>query len=51
MHLLVHLVDDIRSKGVTANYSTKPGEKLHSVLRHSYETSSKKHSTVDAEVL
>ncbi|KAB5588055.1 hypothetical protein CTheo_8501 [Ceratobasidium theobromae] len=51
MHLLVRLVDDIHCKGVTANFSTKPGKKMHSILRHAYNTSSKKCSTVDAKIL
>ncbi|KAG8689331.1 hypothetical protein FRC08_010999 [Ceratobasidium sp. 394] len=51
MHQLVHLFDDIQNKGVTANYSTKPGENMHAVLHYAYDRSSKKRGTVDAEVL
>lgn len=50
MHLLVHLFDDIQNKGVSSNFSTKPGEQMHSVLRDIYDTTSKKNMTVDKEV-
>ncbi|KAF8600798.1 hypothetical protein BDV93DRAFT_587670 [Ceratobasidium sp. AG-I] len=50
MHLLTHLFDDIWSKGVTANYSTKPSESMHGVLRKAYEASSKKTHSVNSEV-
>ncbi|KAG8714190.1 hypothetical protein FRC08_012260 [Ceratobasidium sp. 394] len=51
MHLLVHLFDDVWDKGVTSNFSTKPSESLHRILRKAYDVSSKKNATVDAEVL
>ncbi|KAG8686195.1 hypothetical protein FRC08_012697 [Ceratobasidium sp. 394] len=51
MHQLVHLFNDVQNKGVTANYSTKPGENMHAVLHYAYDRSSKKRGTVDAEVL
>lgn len=50
MHLLAHLFDDIENKGVTPNYSTKPGEQMHTALRDIYDTTSKKKKTVDKEV-
>jgi hypothetical protein len=50
MHQLVHLFDDVQNKGVTANFSTKPGEKIHGMLRYAYNHSSKKRATADAEV-
>ena len=36
MHTLVHSFDDIREKGVSQNYNTKPNEKLHGPLKKSY---------------
>lgn len=36
MHALVHSFDDIREKGVSRNYNTKPNEKLHGPLKKSY---------------
>ncbi|KAF8601811.1 hypothetical protein BDV93DRAFT_607928 [Ceratobasidium sp. AG-I] len=51
MHLLSHLFDDIWKKGVSSNFSTKPGEQMHRALRQAYRTSSKKNSTVDSEIL
>lgn len=36
IHTHQHLFDDIRAKGVTRNYSTKPNEKLHGPLKKSY---------------
>ncbi|KAG9086608.1 hypothetical protein FS749_003530 [Ceratobasidium sp. UAMH 11750] len=51
MHLLVHLFDDVWDKGVTPNFSTKPSESLHRILKKAYDVSSKKKATVDAEVL
>ncbi|KAG9075920.1 hypothetical protein FRC06_009809, partial [Ceratobasidium sp. 370] len=51
MHQLVHLFDDIQAKGVTADFSTKPGKKMHGVLHYAYDHSSKKRGTVDAKVL
>ncbi|KAG9120164.1 hypothetical protein FRC07_004449 [Ceratobasidium sp. 392] len=51
MHLLVHLFDDIWNKGASPNFSTKPSESLHRILKKAYEVSSKKNETVDAEVL
>jgi hypothetical protein len=37
MHLQTHLFDDIEAKGATQNYNTKPNEKLHGLLRKSYQ--------------
>ncbi|KAG9085535.1 hypothetical protein FRC06_003564 [Ceratobasidium sp. 370] len=51
MHMLVHLFDDVWDKGVTPNFSTKPSESLHRILKKAYDVSSKKNMTVDAEVL
>jgi hypothetical protein len=50
MHLLSHLFDDIQAKGATSNFSTKPGEQMHSILQDIYSTTSKKKATVDKEV-
>ncbi|KAG9119361.1 hypothetical protein FRC07_005632 [Ceratobasidium sp. 392] len=50
MHSLVHLFDDIWAKGVTANFSTKPGESMHGPLHQAYLTSSKKSHSVGAEI-
>ncbi len=36
IHSHVHAADDIRAKGVTRNYSTKPNEKSHSRLKAAY---------------
>lgn len=36
MHLPSHLFDDIRDKGATRNYNTKPNEKLHGPLKTIY---------------
>jgi len=36
-HLHEHLFDDIESKGVTANTSTKPNEKMHGPLKKWYQ--------------
>jgi hypothetical protein len=36
MHALVHSFDDIREKGASRNYNTKPNEKLHGPLKKSY---------------
>ena len=36
MHALVHSFDDIREKGASRNYNTKPNEKLHGLLKKSY---------------
>ncbi|CUA68688.1 hypothetical protein RSOLAG22IIIB_08058 [Rhizoctonia solani] len=51
MHLLAHLFDDIEAKGVTANFTTKPGEQMHARLRAAFLTSSRKKDTADGEVL
>ncbi|KAM6499899.1 hypothetical protein JOM56_005407 [Amanita muscaria] len=37
MHLQQHMSEDIRMKGVTRNYSTKPSEKMHRLLKESYQ--------------
>ncbi|KAG2046461.1 hypothetical protein BDR06DRAFT_992159 [Suillus hirtellus] len=36
-HLGVHLFDDIKAKGVTQNFNTKPNEKAHRPLKKSYQ--------------
>ncbi|KAI9442882.1 hypothetical protein BJY52DRAFT_1128463, partial [Lactarius psammicola] len=36
MHALVHSFDDIKAKGASHNYNTKPNEKLHGPLKKSY---------------
>ncbi|KAF9489942.1 hypothetical protein BDN71DRAFT_1525498 [Pleurotus eryngii] len=36
-HLYMHLFDDIITKGVTWNYSTKPNEQMHGPLRRTYQ--------------
>ncbi|KAH9997449.1 hypothetical protein BJV74DRAFT_794943 [Russula compacta] len=37
MHALVHSFDDIKQKGGTHNYNTKPNEKLHGPLKKTYK--------------
>ncbi|KAG2750980.1 hypothetical protein P692DRAFT_201710246, partial [Suillus brevipes Sb2] len=39
-HLWKHVTQDIRMKGATRNYSTRPNEKLHSPLKEAYERQS-----------
>jgi hypothetical protein len=36
-HLSAHLFDDIKAKGVSQNYSTKPNEKMHGPLKDAYQ--------------
>ncbi|KAG2047336.1 hypothetical protein BDR06DRAFT_976817 [Suillus hirtellus] len=36
-HLGVHLFDDIKAKGITWNFNTKPNEKVHRPLKKSYQ--------------
>lgn len=36
VHMLKHLFEDIKAKGATRNYNTKPNEKLHGPLKESY---------------
>ncbi|KAG1907537.1 uncharacterized protein F5891DRAFT_974238 [Suillus fuscotomentosus] len=36
-HLGIHLFDDIKTKGVTRNFNTKPNEKAHRPLKKSYQ--------------
>ncbi|KAI0309431.1 hypothetical protein OF83DRAFT_1166855 [Amylostereum chailletii] len=36
VHLHQHVFDDIRAKGVTKNYNTKPNEKMHGPLKKAY---------------
>ncbi|KAG1736663.1 uncharacterized protein EDB91DRAFT_1238031 [Suillus paluster] len=36
-HLAVHLFDDIKAKGVTRNFNTKPNEKAHRPLKKYYQ--------------
>lgn len=35
-HLPQHIFDDVRGKGATRNYNTKPNEKLHGPLKDAY---------------
>lgn len=35
-HLPQHIFDDVRGKGATRNYNTKPNEKLHGPLKDVY---------------
>lgn len=37
MHMHMHMCNDIRAKGVTRNYNTKPNEQMHGPLRHAYK--------------
>jgi hypothetical protein len=37
IHLRKHLCRDIREKGVTRNYNTKPNEKMHGPIRKIYQ--------------
>ena len=37
MHLQGHAFEDIKAKGATQNYNTKPNEKLHRPLRDAYQ--------------
>ncbi|KAG1901040.1 uncharacterized protein F5891DRAFT_1128297 [Suillus fuscotomentosus] len=39
-HLWKHVTRDIRMKGATRNYSTRPNEKLHGPLKEAYERQS-----------
>ncbi|KAF8266993.1 hypothetical protein EI94DRAFT_1771963 [Lactarius quietus] len=36
MHALVHSFDDVRAKGASQNYNTKPNEKLHGPIKKAY---------------
>ena len=36
MHALVHSFDDIKAKGASRNYNTKPNEKLHGPLKKAF---------------
>ncbi|KAI0310246.1 hypothetical protein OF83DRAFT_1070829, partial [Amylostereum chailletii] len=36
VHLHQHAFDDIRAKGVTKNYNTKPNKKMHGPLKKAY---------------
>ncbi|KAF8257057.1 hypothetical protein EI94DRAFT_1842699 [Lactarius quietus] len=36
MHALVHSFDDVRAKGASRNYNTKPNEKLHGPIKKAY---------------
>ena len=38
MHALVHAFDDIKAKGASRNYNTKPNEKLYRPLKKAYLT-------------
>ncbi|KAF8595499.1 hypothetical protein BDV93DRAFT_514944 [Ceratobasidium sp. AG-I] len=51
MHLLAHLLDNIWTKGVTQNYSTKSSEQMHKYLRRACMASSKESDTVDKAIL
>jgi hypothetical protein len=35
-HALQHAFDDVKSKGVTLNYNTKPNKKMHGPLKKAY---------------
>ncbi|KAH9956391.1 hypothetical protein BJV74DRAFT_800146 [Russula compacta] len=37
MHALVHSFDDIKQKGATHNYNTRPNKKLHGPLKKTYK--------------
>ncbi|KAH9974862.1 hypothetical protein BJV74DRAFT_798851 [Russula compacta] len=37
MHALVHSFDNIKQKGATHNYNTKPNKKLHGPLKKTYK--------------
>ncbi|KAI0035349.1 hypothetical protein K488DRAFT_43506 [Vararia minispora EC-137] len=37
LHLLQHSFDDIEAKGVSANYNTKPSEKMHGPYKKAYK--------------
>ncbi|KAG1849526.1 hypothetical protein F4604DRAFT_1883786 [Suillus subluteus] len=36
LHMDLHIFDDIKAKGATRNYNTKPNEKMHGSLKDSY---------------
>ncbi|KAI6095746.1 hypothetical protein EV401DRAFT_2062414 [Pisolithus croceorrhizus] len=36
-HMHMHVFDDIKAKGVTWNFSTKPNEKMHGPLKEKYQ--------------
>ncbi|KAI5992667.1 hypothetical protein EDD15DRAFT_2388187 [Pisolithus albus] len=36
-HMHMHVFDDIEAKGVTRNFSTKPNEKMHRLLKEKYQ--------------
>ncbi|EGN91592.1 hypothetical protein SERLA73DRAFT_67154, partial [Serpula lacrymans var. lacrymans S7.3] len=37
MHMNKHAFEDIKAKGITQNYNTKPNEQLHGLLKDSYQ--------------
>ncbi|THU83642.1 hypothetical protein K435DRAFT_689141, partial [Dendrothele bispora CBS 962.96] len=47
-HDLCHIISDIREKGVTHNYSTRPGESFQQEARQAYERTNKKN--VDPQI-
>lgn len=36
-HSYKHIFEDIRAKGVTRNYNTKPNEKMHGIIKMIYK--------------
>ncbi|KAG2059180.1 hypothetical protein BDR06DRAFT_1003788 [Suillus hirtellus] len=36
LHMDLHIFDDVKAKGATQNYNTKPNEKMHGSLKDSY---------------
>ncbi|KAG2036604.1 hypothetical protein BDR03DRAFT_934392 [Suillus americanus] len=36
LHMDLHIFDDVKAKGATRNYNTKPNEKMHGSLKDSY---------------
>ncbi|KAG1874024.1 hypothetical protein C8R48DRAFT_551623, partial [Suillus tomentosus] len=36
LHIDLHIFDNIKAKGATQNYNTKPNKKIHSSLKDSY---------------
>ena len=43
----MHLFDDIKAKGVTRNFNTKPNEKMHGPLKESYQLRTNFKNVVD----
>ncbi|KAG1849777.1 hypothetical protein F4604DRAFT_1971059 [Suillus subluteus] len=38
LHMITHLFDDIKAKGASRNYNTKPNEQMHGPLKDWYKT-------------